>query len=87
MASFQISCVGGQCSDPACGTDYIFVGGRQLPADAIIQDIEAGRHRYWTVAQDRAVPVVVALLDDGRKRLVADLTTLDDEERLAAKTV
>ena len=70
MADYQITCVHGQCSDPECGTDFVFVGESKIPAAPLIALAEAQVHQFWTMQDDRPVSVVVECGPDGRKKLV-----------------
>ena len=70
MANYQITCVHGQCDDPNCGTDFVFVGEVKVAAEALIEMAEAEVHHFWTMQDGHAVSVVVESDLDGRKKLI-----------------
>lgn len=70
MASYQISCVHGQCDDPDCGSDFVFVGEMRVPAGPLIEQAEAQIHHFWTIEKDEPVSIVVECGPDGRKKLI-----------------
>ena len=61
MPSQQITCLHGQCDDPSCGIDFVYVGRQRVPADVIIGDIQTGASDYWAVVGGECVPVVVGV--------------------------
>ena len=61
MFTQQITCLHGQCDDPSCGVDFVYVGRQRIPTDAIISDIETGAGRYWTLVDGKGVSVVVGV--------------------------
>jgi len=72
MADYQITCVHGQCSDPDCGADFVFVGEMKIDAAPLIEMAEAQVHQFWTMQDDQPVSVVVECGADGRKTLVPE---------------
>ena len=61
MFTQQITCLHGQCDDPSCGVDFVYVGRQRIPTDGIIRNIETGAGRYWTLADGKGVSVVVGV--------------------------
>jgi hypothetical protein len=59
MFTQQITCLHGQCNDPSCGFDFVWVGRQRIPTEAIIKNIDTGAGRYWTLVEGQGVSVVV----------------------------
>ena len=70
MANYQITCVHGQCDDPDCGSEFVFVGDKKVAAASLIEMAESEVHQFWTIQNGRSVTVAVECGPDGRKRLV-----------------
>jgi hypothetical protein len=69
VASYQITCAHGQCGDPDCGSDYVFVGDTRIDAAPLIDMAEADILQLWTMQDGQPVSVVVGTAADGRKTL------------------
>lgn len=61
MFTQQITCLRGQCDDPSCGVEFVYVGRQRIPTDAVISNIETGAGRYWTLVDGKGVSVVVGV--------------------------
>jgi hypothetical protein len=70
VANFQITCAHGQCADPDCGSDYVFVGEEKIAAAPLIEMAEGAVHHFWTMHDGQPVSLVVESGPDGRKKLV-----------------
>jgi hypothetical protein len=71
VANYQITCAHGQCADPDCGLEYVFVGEIKVAAASLIEMAEAEQHHFWTMEGGQPVSVVVERGPDGRKKRVA----------------
>lgn len=59
MADFQITCIRRDSADPDRRIDALGFSNQLHSIDQVIEWIQSGAHRFWTVANGRSVWVVV----------------------------
>ena len=57
--SNQITCLGRDCGDPRCGSEFVYIGLQRVSIEVILDNIARNKCSYWTLVDGQALPVAI----------------------------